>query len=120
MGIICLPASFLMHDDAEDGFEAFFDHLEHAIDILGIDRVGIGSDFGSWNFAGRPDTPDEIKTGIEDAFRTVGIKSRDSYIEVDEWGLGLIQKYTDWHHIPRELRSRGYSDTEVDKIMALA
>jgi membrane dipeptidase len=58
------------------------DHIDHMVNVAGIDHVGIGSDFD-----GIPSTPE----GMEDVSKLPAI--------------------------PAELKRRGYSDTDVKKIM---
>lgn len=116
IGIIAMP-KFLTYEGQDDEWAAFFEHIEHALDIVGIDNVGIGSDFGSWNFAGREDTPEEIKEGIVHAYNTIGVQDQESVAEMRTWSFGPIQEYTDFHKIPSGLRERGYTEDEVDKIM---
>ncbi|MCQ2266381.1 MAG: membrane dipeptidase [Bacteroidaceae bacterium] len=52
---------FLRNDDKEATIEDFMQHLEHMIEVCGIDHVGIGSDFdGDGGVAGLRDASDVL------------------------------------------------------------
>lgn len=110
MGILAVPF-FLSPGEPDGDFERFFDHIDFVIEKLGIDRVGIGTDWGSWT----PEVPEPIREGIEAAFSTMGFREEHG-VEVGI-GYGPLQRYEDWSVIPAGLAERGYDETERRKLL---
>lgn len=80
-----LDGSFKDIDDpVRPSYKRIVDHMEHVVNLVGIDHVGIGSDFD-----GIEVTPE----GLED--------------------ISMMPKVFD------ELRGRGYSETDIEKIAGL-
>lgn len=94
----------------------FFAHLLHAIDVAGIDRVGVGMDWHSqpppfarllddrlsaW-FAGAAGIGPAITLGATSRAETTGLDGA-----------------RDWPNITRGLVERGFSDDEIRKVLGL-
>jgi membrane dipeptidase len=109
MGIVAVPF-FLTEKKDEYDFEVFFDHLEHAASILGTDRVGIGSDFGSIDV----DYPAELRDGMMEVLESVGFRGEHE-VELGE-GFGPMRRYADWGVIRDGLEER-FTESEVDGIL---
>lgn len=110
IGILAVP--FFLQPGSDDvPFDTFFDHIEYAVDRIGIDRVGIGTDWGSWT----PELPDPLHDGIKHAFQQMGFREEHG-LKVGE-GFGPLQSYEDWQAIPRGLEERGYTDVEIAGIL---
>ena len=85
----------------------YFDHIDHAVKVAGIDHVCIGSDRDHRVI---PDTEEELK---------ILLKEEGSQIKPDDWPL-----YLDGMNGPHrmdvvrdELRKRRYSQAQIDKLM---
>lgn len=85
----------------------YFDHIDHAVKVAGIDHVCIGSDRDHRVI---PDTPEELK---------ILLHEEGSQIQPDDWPL-----YLDGMNGPHrmdvvrdELRKRRYSQAQIDKLM---
>lgn len=109
MGIVAVPFFLTEKQDSYD-FEVFFDHLEHAVSVLGADRVGIGSDFSSVD-AGYPP---ELRDGTMELLESVGFREEHG-VELGE-GFGAMQRYADWGVIRSGLEER-FTDSEVEGIL---
>ena len=110
MGVLAVPF-FLDPGNANATFDLFFDHVDYVVDRLGIDRVGIGTDWGSWT----PEVPEPIREGIRAAFSTMGFREEHG-VEVGV-GFDTMQRYEDWSVIPEGLAERGYDESERAKIL---
>lgn len=101
---------FLSRDPAV-GLEAMLDHIDHAIEIMGVHKVGIGTDWGGWT----RDVPQPLREGLRRAFYAMGF--RDEHGLQFGAALGELVDYTDWPHITGGLVARGYSDDEIRGIL---
>ena len=79
---ITLYNGFLRNDDQEASIIDAIDHLEHAIDIMGIDSVGIGTDFdGDGGVCGIADSSELINFTIQ------LLRRRYSHADIEKiWG----------------------------------
>jgi membrane dipeptidase len=109
MGIFAIP-DFLSNEE-QVSFNKFFDHVDHAVSLLGVERVGIGTDWGVFS----PDVPEFVYPSIEATNSSAGFRSEHG-IELGK-GIGPLQEYSDWQAIPDGLRDRGYSEDETSKIL---
>jgi len=109
-GVLAVPF-FLEPGDADADFERFFDHVDYVVDRVGIDRVGIGTDWGSWT----PEIPEELHDGFLETFRDLGF--REEHGVIIGHGFGPMQRYEDWKAIPEGLEARGYDEVERRKLL---
>lgn len=122
MGILLVP-SFLGDGTKEVSLNDFLDHVDHAVEILGVERVGIGTDYGAGC------TSKEVMESVR--------KIRKK--EIEEWGIDSIgwrpghhlddhdlrlsshiKGYRDWRDFPnitKALKSRGYSSEQIIGIL---
>ena len=110
VGVLAVPF-FLEPGDADADFEQFFDHVDYVVDRVGIDRVGIGTDWGSWT----PEIPEELHDGFMETFRDLGF--REEHGVTIGRGFGPMQRYEDWKAIPEGLEARGYDEVERRKLL---
>lgn len=88
--------------------EAMVDHVDHAVDVVGVDRVGVGTDWTiSWT-AGLPEPLQE---------RMAYVYERENLGDEHEFAFGEslppMERYGDWGAIPDALEARGYGDGEI-------
>lgn len=102
LGISAIP----FFQAADDGLETMLDHLEHAVNIVGIERTGIGTNWGIWT----PEVPTDLQEGIQQALRDH--VSDDPFARPIGVGLQPMETYQDWKAIPEGLADRGYSREE--------
>ncbi|MFB6301109.1 MAG: dipeptidase [Halobacteriales archaeon] len=108
MGIVALRFFLAAGMAEQTSIDIFFDHLEHAVDILGVDRVGLGSDFGEGHDV---DYPDELQTGVSEEAGWRPEHGVDNPSHFDE-----VKHYSDLHVIRDGLEDR-FTENEVDKIL---
>lgn len=110
LGIVAVPF-FLEPGESDPSFDVFFDHIDHAVDVVGIDRVGIGTDWGSWT----PELPEPLHDGLLAAFSSMGFREEHG-VTIGE-GFGPMETYRDWTAIPEGLAERGYNEREIEAIL---
>lgn len=104
---INLVPGFLTSKENRPSLDHFLDHLEHAIEIMGIDKVGIGTDWGS-HFK----TQDLVDRWNERMTSIYMIPELD-YGDVTEG----FENWSDCPNITCGLVSRKYSDKEIEGIL---
>ncbi|MGD0658996.1 MAG: membrane dipeptidase [Syntrophorhabdales bacterium] len=111
IGIFTLPA--FITDNPEPEFDIFIKHLRHAIDIVGKERVGIGSDWGLWS----PDVPECLTQAMVDAAYRMGFKKEMNV----RAGISLkgMNDYTDWIVITEALVEAGFDDGEIKGLLGV-
>ena len=104
-GVLTVP--FFLSDKVSPDWDEFLRHFDYAVSIMGIDRVGIGSDWGLWS----PDVPKEVTEAIIQSAYKMGFK-KDMKINA---GVSLkgMNDYTEWIRITEALVVGGYSDKEI-------
>ena len=109
VGIVAVPF-FLKQSGA--GIPDMVDHIAHAAGIVGIENVGIGTDWGFWS----TDWPAELRPQTMRAFsETSGFRPEDG-LELGV-GLGPFVEWGDRPQITRELVARGFSDAEIQGLL---
>ncbi len=106
MGIVAAPM-FISTSQNEPDIEDMMRHVDYAVNIMGINRVGIASDWGLWS----TDVPFELHGTVLEASRAVGFRPEDG-IKAN-MALGEFVNWTDWYYITRGLVSRGYNDDDI-------
>lgn len=109
VGIAAVPYFFRPGDGAD--IDDMMDHLVHAAELVGVDRVGIATDVGFWS----TDFPDELHEQAMHGFRALGFRPEDG-LELGG-SLGEFVHWRDWPHITRGLVARGFGDDEIRGIL---
>ena len=109
-GVLFVPC--FIGSDPEPGFDVVIDHLRWAADILGVEGVGIGSDWGVWS----PDVPPELREGIiESAVKNLGM-SRGMNLSAGT-APGGMKDYGDMWMVTEALSNAGFSPGEIKGIV---
>lgn len=114
VGILAYP-----HHYDEPTFDAFAEHVAHAIDVVGIDRIGIGTDWGVTT----ADVPESLRPGVVSFIRNATDMKEETEeyepfsLEKFETGLGRFRTYDERSAIGEELADRGYSASEVEGLL---
>jgi len=110
-GIAAVP-HFLREGDGQS-VEDMMEHLEHAASMMGVDRVGIATDWGFWS----TDFPAELHAPALEEFGRLGFRPEDE-LKMGT-ALGEFINWTDWPELTRGLVSRGYSDEEIKGFLGM-
>jgi membrane dipeptidase len=97
-GVVCLMPHPLVVDPSRPTIDRFIDHIDHAVSVVGVDRIGLGGDF--------------LKQ-IAHATGT-GQRSQDG-VEIEATLVGL-EGPRDYPRLLDALRARGYSQADVEAV----
>jgi membrane dipeptidase len=108
-GVLTVPK--FLDPDGEANLETFLRHIDHAVEILGVGRVGIGTDWGGWT----PDLPPELINAATESFARLGFKADTS----PKFGVGLpeFDAWEKWPNLTAGLLARGYSRDDVRQMI---
>ncbi|NLE77283.1 MAG: membrane dipeptidase [Chloroflexi bacterium] len=120
IGILAYP--LFLRQEGEDSIEDVLDHLDHVVELVGADHVGIGHD----NF--RHGSPQDfraneaagIATGMERVARKMPPERMFSRQRWDNRPLLRLRGFEDiagWPNLTAGLVRRGYNDEEIGKIL---
>ena len=118
-GIYNLP-SFISPEPAKANLDTVLDHIEHAVNVMGVDHVGIGSDQG---IRDRSRFPSENFFFLDRATKYQPVRQAEYSHYSNEVNLVPPRYMTELAHTDymlmttRGLLNRGYSKNEVTKIM---
>ena len=102
VGLFCVPQ--FLSDDPHPSIEHFLDHVDYVADIVGIDRVGIGTDWPLQSPAWGMERLHEWLMGH-------GFDADDGFAAPKT--LAGFDDYRDLPNITRGLVARGFSDDEI-------
>ena len=97
-GVVCLMPHPLVVDPSRPTIDRFIDHIDHAVSVIGVDRVGLGGDFLQ-----------QIARATGDGQRTY------DGIAIDATLAGL-EGPRDYPRLLEALRARGYSSADVGAV----
>jgi len=102
VGIALVP--FFLSDKYNPGLSEFLNHFDHAVEIVGKNRVGIGTDWGE-NY------PKEVCKVYNNWNKMIGFEE-DHGTDMEKSVSGY-ESWEDWPNITRCLLGHGYSEEEV-------
>lgn len=109
VGIVSVPF-FLKAVDP--GIPDVVEHIAHAAEIVGIENVGVGTDWGFWT----TDWPADLRPATMRAFRGAGGFRPEDGLELGV-GLGPFVEWGDRLHLTRGLLDGGFSDAEISGLL---
>lgn len=111
MGMLTLP--IFLSSAGDDSFDTFLRHLEHACNILGPSRIGIGTDW----VGGSTDLPLSLQELNVKTFMGMGFRPEHGLRTAVT--IGQMQSYLDWSFITEALFQGGYSEEEIKGFIGL-
>ncbi|MFB6211241.1 MAG: dipeptidase [Halobacteriales archaeon] len=111
LGLVMI-ASFVASGREDEVVDVFFEQLEHARSILGLDRIGLASD---WVTMAPTTVPERLQERIEPAYLD-GYDWDPEHNPKVAQGFGPINRYSDLAKLRAEFEERGYSDAEIDRV----
>jgi membrane dipeptidase len=88
------------------------EHIAHAAEIVGIENVGVGTDWGFWT----TDWPAELRPATMRAFRGAGGFRPEDGLELGI-GLGPFLEWGDRLHLTRGLVAGGFTDEQITGLL---
>ncbi|MAP03917.1 MAG: hypothetical protein CME48_02905 [Halieaceae bacterium] len=110
-GVVTVPAFLADQTTGTVDMNHVLDHLDYMVDLIGIDHVGVGTDW-----------PMQLPRWVLEVGGPMHVWAESVGHEITpEAGLDInvsgFDDYRDWPNITRGLVKRGYSDSEVEKIL---
>jgi membrane dipeptidase len=106
VGIVALPP--FLRPDGEAVIDDMIDHIAHAGNTVGLERVGIATDWGIWS----SDFPAELYEPAVRHFVSLGLRPEDAGPNRHH-ALGEFVNWSDWPQLTRGLVRRGFDDNEI-------
>jgi membrane dipeptidase len=106
VGVVCVP--FFLTTDAHVTLDHLTRHIDHIAGLVGIDHVGIGTD---WS----PEFPPQLVHLLNEEVRRLGF--RDEHRVDFAAKIEGLDAWADWPNLTKALIARGYSDDDVRGIL---
>lgn len=105
MGVAVVP--FFLKPEGGANLETFLRHFEHAVNILGPERVGVATDWGGWT----PDMPVELAEASRASFIRLGMRESD----LPQWRVSIpeFDEWSKWPNLTAGLLAGGWSESQV-------
>ncbi len=106
VGVVLVP--FFLTTDPKVTLEHFVRHVEHIANLVGIEHVGVGTDWA-------PPVPTQLQAMLTEEVRRIGFRPEHRV----DWGATIeeLDDWTDWPNITRALVEHGFSPDEVRGIV---
>jgi membrane dipeptidase len=116
-GVVVIPG--FLSDQKEPTLDAFCAHVEHLVNVCGIDHVGIGTDKAGPG----PGTDSMIEYPKEmpsrqDPFDWVGFRRVEHRLTPD-YHLNGYENFGDWPNLTMALAAWGFNEEELRKLLGL-
>jgi membrane dipeptidase len=117
-GVVVIPG--FISDKKEPTLDDFAAHVEHLVDVCGIDHVGIGTDKAGPG----PGTdslivyPSEMQRRKSGGFNWDGFRTEEHRLTSD-YHLNGYEDFRDWPNLTVCLAQRGFTETELRKLLGL-
>jgi membrane dipeptidase len=102
VGVVLVP--FFLTSDSPTTLDHFLAHVDHIAGLIGIDHVGIGSD---WS----PEFAPQIVRALNAEVGNLGFRTEHRV----DFGAKIegLDAWADWPNVTRALVAHGFSDDEI-------
>jgi membrane dipeptidase len=118
-GVVVVPG--FISESKEVTLDDFARHIEHLVDVCGIDHVGIGTDKAGPGPG--TDSMVEYPSGLSDrrpeGFDWVGWIRKDERRLTPDFHLNGYENFSDWPNLTVHLAKRGFNEVELRKLIGL-
>lgn len=117
-GVVVIPG--FISESIEPTLDDFARHVEHLVDVCGIDHVGIGTDKAGPG----PGTdsmveyPPQMPKRRANAFDWAGFRDEEHRLTPD-YHLNGFENFSDWPNLTVALAKRGFTEEELRKLLGL-
>jgi membrane dipeptidase len=106
IGVLTVPG--FLTSTTKATINDWLDHIDYIVNIVGIDHVGIGTDYYGYSL------PDNLAKKIDELIGVLGFRQEHRATFTDK--MQEFESYEKFPNLIKGLISRGYSDTEISKI----
>jgi membrane dipeptidase len=100
-GVIGINSVLVSANEEESTLDRFIDHMQHVVDLIGIDGVGIGFDFFEFIYS---QWPESAKKELAEKFTTPHF-------------IPDLRNHSHARNLTRKLIERGFNDEQIEKIL---
>lgn len=117
-GVVVVPG--FVRDSPGATLDDFVRHVDHLVDVCGIDHVGIGTDKGGPG----PATgtmikyPETVPYALEGRYNWSGFRYEEHRIKA-EYNMEGFESFGDWPNVTVALAQAGYTEDELRKLLGL-
>lgn len=117
-GVVVVPG--FIKDSPGATLKDFVKHIEHLVDVCGIDHVGIGTDKAGPgpSTSNLIEYPDDMPQSLPGEFSWGGFRNEEHRL-TDEYDIEDFQSLADWPNITVELADAGFNEDEIRKLLGL-
>lgn len=111
LGLLMIP-SFVANGREDEVIDVYFEQLEYVREILGIERIGLASDWLTMPVGSVPERLEEVlpETYLE------GYTWKERHDPKAAQGVGPVERYSEFWKLREEFEERGYSQEEIDLV----
>lgn len=107
IGVLTVPG--FLTSNFKTTIENWLDHIDYIINLVGIEHVGIGTDYYGYS------VPDNLAKKIDELIGILGFRQEHRATFTDK--MQDFESYEKFPNLIKGLISRGYSDMEISKIV---
>lgn len=117
-GVVVVPG--FIKDSPGATLKDFVKHIEHLVDVCGIDHVGIGTDKAGPgpSTSSMVEYPDDMPQSLPGEFNWGGFRNEEHRL-TDDYDIEDFQSLADWPNITVELAEAGFNEEEIRKLLGL-
>jgi len=117
-GVVAIPG--FIRDSPGATVEDVVRHIDHLVNICGIDHVGIGTDKAGPGptTSSMIEYPDNMPKQIPGEFNRAGFRAEEHRLTA-EYDMADFQSFGDWPNITVALAAAGYREDELRKLLGL-
>lgn len=117
-GVVVVPG--FVRESPGATLEDFVRHVEHLIDVCGIDHVGVGTDKGGPGPATGTviDYPDDLVRLPPGQFDWSGFREKEHRL-TPEYNMEGFEDFGDWPNVTVALAEAGFNEEELRKLLGL-
>ncbi|MEM7035182.1 MAG: membrane dipeptidase [Chloroflexota bacterium] len=117
-GVVAIPG--FIRDSPDATLEDVVRHIDHLVNVCGIDHVGIGTDKAGPGptTSSMIDYPDTMPKQVPGEFNRFGFRAEEHRLTA-EYDMADFQSFGDWPNITVALAAAGYTEDELRKLLGL-
>ncbi|MBV7331835.1 dipeptidase [Chloroflexi bacterium TSY] len=117
-GVVAIPG--FIRESPGATLEDVVKHIDHLVDVCGIDHVGIGTDKAGPGptTSSMIEYPDDMAKQLPGEFNRFGFRAEEHRLTAD-YDMADFQSFGDWPNITVALAAAGYTEDELRKLLGL-